>query len=711
MNYKQPNNGYNNNVNYNNGYNYTQPAPAVNNYVVTNDVPLSYYIKRFLIGLILAALLIFLLLWLFPTRAGLKDTINEGISDAFDKTFAEKLNPLYDRIFDDNLNTMKEVATAYFTTDRLPKVEGETKKLTLGDMLEMKLLRSIKDKDGKMCDKDKSYVEVTKLSNEYKMKVNLSCGGEEDYIVVYLGCYNYCLNDVCEKKEVVQAKTEVIQGGTGGSYTYTRSGQTKVVEKNNIIERTKIIERIKTIIIKEKEKPICTYDAINKKYYGRTGEVVSKEVFKQQCIDTPAPETHICGIYNGRYYGKDGYIVSKERFMKECMPEEPHYCEKVNGKYYGKNGNIVSKEQFKKECESEPDKHYCEIVNGKYYGKDGYVVSKETYKKQCEPEEPHYCVIYNGKYYGKYGTVVSKETFKKQCESEPETHYCEIVDGKYYGKNGTVVSKEQYKKECESEQDLYKYQYKKTVTINHEAEYSKWSDWSANIEYNPDNNNINWGTHELEINEKVGYKTTKYYEYIEDRNQPVYNTFYDRIIGYRTQYACNGYTYIIDGTTNTTYYTSVSGGSGWKSTGRTTLSYKPADTSTKRYVLVGFDYDKCNDTCTLKPYYIFDVQTRSLGTATTTMTSTSKATVSAVCSDVVTKEIPIYGKRTEFAGYVTDRVLKERKTYYYHRKTRTITKEAWIEKKNYIAWAYNDHEATLLNQGYHYTGYYEKINN
>ena len=57
MNYEQNNerNYPNTNVEYN--YNYANP----NGYYVTNQMPLSYHIKRFLIGLLLAFLLIFLL--------------------------------------------------------------------------------------------------------------------------------------------------------------------------------------------------------------------------------------------------------------------------------------------------------------------------------------------------------------------------------------------------------------------------------------------------------------------------------------------------------------------------------------------------------------------------------------------------------------------------------------------------------------------------
>ena len=32
---------------------------------------------------------------------------------------------------------------------------------------------------------------MTKFTEEYRLKVNLSCGDQEDYIIVYLGCYDY----------------------------------------------------------------------------------------------------------------------------------------------------------------------------------------------------------------------------------------------------------------------------------------------------------------------------------------------------------------------------------------------------------------------------------------------------------------------------------------------------------------------------------------
>lgn len=637
-------NNYPNNIEYN--YNYVNPN---NGYYGTAPMPLSYHIKRFLIGLLLAFLLIFLLVWLFPTKAGLKSTINDSISDAFDKTFAEKLNPLYDRIFQDNINIMKDVATAYYTTERLPKAEGQTKRLTLGQMLEMKLLLGIKDKNGKMCDTEKSYAEITKMDKEYKMKINLSCGDEEDYIITYLGCYNYCLNDVCEKKTTTKAKTKVIE----------RTTPTPI-------------------------KPI---------------------------IPTPQPKKHYCEIYNGKYYGKYGKVVSKSTYQSQCNHKQPeqHYCVYYNGKYYGSNGTVVSKTIFQRQCSSTPDKHYCVYYNGKYYGKNGNVVSKSQYNKECKGEPTkHYCEIYNGKYYGKNGNVVDKSTYEKECKA-PEKHYCEIYDGKYYGENGNVVDKSTYEKECTSPTIVYKYLYEKIVSIHHEREYSNWTDWSSYIEYNPNNNNINWGKHEFDWYEKVGYKLTKYYTYEKDESQPIYNTYFDRLLGYKKQYACGGYTYYIDTTTNTTYQSSGTPATGWTKSSRVTLTYLPTQTSTKRYVYIGMDYDHCADTCNLKPYYIFDVYTRNPGTVATSQVSSSKSTVEAVCNNVVETKIPMYGKRTVFAGYVTNKVLKEKRTYYYHKKTRTLVHEAYTDTKKYQVWSYDKHDEGLINQGYNYTGIYEIV--
>ena len=601
------NNGYNNGYN-NYGYNPNMMNNNMGNMNNNNKEPLSYHIKRFLIGFLLLVLLIFILLWLFPTKQGLKDTLTES------------LNPLYERIFQENIDTMKEVAISYYTTDRLPQKEGETKKLTLGEMLEMKLLLSIKDKNGNMCDSTKSYVEVTKMDKEYKMKVNLSCGDEEDYILVYLGCYNYCQTDVCEKKEVVQAKQ--------------KAQQTCTTCTNNIFK--KVTNNIKKIIHVTPQKPKPT------KYY--------------------------CAVVNGKYYNNNGKVVSKKAYQKACGKTPPkYYCAVVNGKYYDNKGNIVSKSAYQKACDKTPPKYYCAVVNGKYYDDKGNIVSKSKYQEACGPKPPKY--------------------------------YCAVVNGKYYDDKGNSVSKSEYEAACNPAPKKYKYLYKKTTTIHHEKEYGDWTDWSGNIEYNPDNNNINWGKHEFSWYEKVGYNVRTTYK--TDRTKPIWQTVTKQMGSY-TQYGCAEYEYFLDQTTNKTYITNSGG---WQYQGTSVYSKVPSSSTSVKYVFAGMSYTDCGSVCNISPRYKFAKYTRT-ATATKT-TSSSKSDLSAVCKKTVKKEIPIYLTVDEIVGYGVEKV--QTKTYYYHYKTRKLVKEEYDETKTYTAWSFSKHDEALIKQGYEYTGIYEEV--
>ena len=530
-----------------------------NNNYDNNKQPLSHYLKKFLIGFLLIVILVFALMAVLPTKSGIRDSIKEAVT--------EGLNPFYDRIFAENLETMKEVAIAYFTTERLPQKEGDTKKLTLREMLEMKLLLEIKDKDGNSCDIDASYVELTKQEKEYKMKVNLKCGDEEDYIIVYLGCYDYCLNDICEKKE--ETKT-------------TKKTATKT-----------------------------------------TNKVVNKVTAK-------------------------------------------HYCAIVNGKYYDNKGKVVSKSAYKKACTPEPTKHYCAIVNGKYYDDKGKVVTKAAYEKACKKEEKHYCAIVNGKYYDDKGNVVTKAAYEDAC--------------------------------VEKEDPIYKYLYKKEVSTHYEKQYSEWGEWSDDIEYDPNNNSINWGKHELVWYEKNGSKVIKTTKLVSDSTKPVYQ---DKkvYIGTYSKWVCSSYDYFIDSSTSTLYQTG-----GWVYKGIITTKTIPADTNSVKYEYVGFDYNNCGDICDISPSYKFKKYVRTTKTVTST-----KEELSAVCN-VTKKDVNVYATVSEFITYGKKKVTETNTVYYYHKKTRTLLKDAYTDTKTYTAWSYIKNDETLINQGYKYTGTYEQVN-
>ena len=144
----------------------------------------EFSIKGFLLKVILVVLFVFLLMWLLPRP---------------------NLDPLYNRIFNENILEMKEAAKGYFTVERLPKEVGDKEKLTLEEMIQMKLLLPIIDSDGVACDTTKSYVEIMKTETEYIIKVNLNCTYKTDYIIEHMGCYDICpskcVPTVEEKKE------------------------------------------------------------------------------------------------------------------------------------------------------------------------------------------------------------------------------------------------------------------------------------------------------------------------------------------------------------------------------------------------------------------------------------------------------------------------------------------------------------------------------
>lgn len=126
-----------------------------------------------IIKIILVVLFVLLICWLFPMP---------------------KLDTFYDQVFNNNIQTMKNAAKDYYTASNLPTTVGETKSMTLKQLIDNKLVLDFSDKDGNKCDTTNSYVQVTKtLDNEYALKVQLSCGEESDYIIDTIGCNGTCL--------------------------------------------------------------------------------------------------------------------------------------------------------------------------------------------------------------------------------------------------------------------------------------------------------------------------------------------------------------------------------------------------------------------------------------------------------------------------------------------------------------------------------------
>lgn len=154
----------------------------------------SFSIRDVMLQILFVIIFVFILMWIFPTRKQVENLINV---------------PTYDNVFNENIIAMKEAAKSYYTTPRLPKEVGDKVSMTLGEMLDLKIILPFTDSKGRACSETESYVEVTKKDEEYIMKINLKCEDEENYLLVYMGCYDYCKTTICEKNEE-DVKTPVV---------------------------------------------------------------------------------------------------------------------------------------------------------------------------------------------------------------------------------------------------------------------------------------------------------------------------------------------------------------------------------------------------------------------------------------------------------------------------------------------------------------------
>lgn len=281
----------------------------------------TFSIKDIILQILLIVLFVLILIWIFPTKGYMKKFFNnnfqknENVVVNSSQDDLDKLAVLYNQIFANNVATMKEAAIGYYTNERLPQNIGGTEKMTLGEMYNKHLLLKLTDKNGDACNTERSYVSITKYKNEYQMKVNLSCGSEEDYIIVYLGCYDYCeATGVCEKQEPTKpnkpttpskpkptdpikptdpdkkyvCEYKKVTGGYWGPYgEWSKWSKDKVTANDNILVETKT------------EKEVSGY----------TTEKVQTGTKTETYIKGYKDEQYISGYKTEKYISK--YIVQK----------------------------------------------------------------------------------------------------------------------------------------------------------------------------------------------------------------------------------------------------------------------------------------------------------------------------------------------------------------------------------------------------------------
>lgn len=183
-----------------------------------------------IIKLLIVAIVIFVACFIFSKITSNKKNSNDKVVD--NKKTSEVTKVEFD--FDKSINSMKEVALEYFIKVKLPEKAGSSEKLTLGEMIDKKLITDFSD-NGKICDKDNSYIEATRtMMDNYALKINLSCGKKEDYILSNIEKDKICVNNTCnnnnnsDNKEI--ASNEKNNSSSNGSSSSSSSNGSN---KNN----------------------------------------------------------------------------------------------------------------------------------------------------------------------------------------------------------------------------------------------------------------------------------------------------------------------------------------------------------------------------------------------------------------------------------------------------------------------------------------------
>lgn len=562
--------------------------------------------REFMAKLLLVMLSVILLVWLLPRFIQPK-IVQQNCAQAKGTSTEEcssvAFNSLTSQIFQENLERMKDAAISYYTNDRLPEQVGDKKKMTLGEMIENKLITTLIDKNNKEVNIEKSYVEITKMENEYLLKVNLKDSEKEDYILVHLGCYNYCSTGLCEKQ------TDYGLAGSVKGY-YDRSTVDVTPRRNT------------------------SYTVNTKQTSGKTTtKTIIIEKIKEIIVPGPSSEPSKTVIINNNT---------------------------TNNNYNNTTNN-----------------YYNNTTNNSTVNNNTIIIINKE-EKDVQP------------------TPTVKPT------TSPKTTLVPIIK-------------------------KYQYQYQKLSGAKL-SEWSNWSNWektsckTEQVRCSDDNPSC---TKEVQLTKRKEQVGTYNETFTKQRQE-------QRLVATWNERACADYNYVIvDNTTyavtDTTTYTkidtvkttktaAVKSAGGWTYAGRAKYANPPRDTATTHYKFVGADYSYCTTTCTSLPNFYYDsykytggklLQAGSVNVTTTsnttsqtsTSTTTEKAlSVSATCSNVVTKQVPVYRTIT-----VTDKSTINKPLYgnvcYKSEKTRTVQSVA--SKK--ITWS-SKNNSKLLNDGWVMTG-------
>lgn len=254
--------------------------------------------------------------------------------------------------FKNNINNMETVAVKYFKDIDLPTKQGESIKVTLGEMIEKELIVSVKTSEGGKCDTKDSYSKITRKKDNYEVETRLECGKEKNTITRKF-IFNDCKNCTTDTKNNNTKNNDTKNNNTDGNNGTNNSNKSTGVTYYEYVKEwptyTKWMKGNKTGDNIENK---YEYYATAEKTYYSLGIINKKDIkdntieYRLKLNDVPNSKYYFTTIKESSYYNDEKEFASDKSIsvvkdgslnidnIKEYSLKENNFTYKLTPYYY-----------------------------------------------------------------------------------------------------------------------------------------------------------------------------------------------------------------------------------------------------------------------------------------------------------------------------------------------------------------------------------------
>ena len=254
--------------------------------------------------------------------------------------------------FKNNINNMETVAVKYFKDIDLPTKQGESIKVTLGEMIEKELIVSVKTSEGGKCDTKDSYSKITRKKDNYEVETRLECGKEKNTITRKFS-FNDCKNCTTDTKNNNTKNNDTKNNNTDGNNSTNNSNKSTGVTYYEYVKEWKTYTKwMKGNKTGENIENKYKYYATAEKTYYSLGIINKKDIkdntieYRLKLNDVPNSKYYFTTIKESSYYNDEKEFASDKSIsvvkdgslnidnIKEYSLKENNFTYKLTPYYY-----------------------------------------------------------------------------------------------------------------------------------------------------------------------------------------------------------------------------------------------------------------------------------------------------------------------------------------------------------------------------------------